>query len=163
MMFSHHPNIELMNYCIDLAKKDLQQGQYALAAIIVDSNGNVLSEAASRLISGCDPTAHPEIVALRSAAKKNNSRYLEGCYLYTTLEPCPMCTAAAIWAKLEGIVFGSYQVDAIRYAKEHPSDLFTWRQIQIPAQSIADKGTPLLKIFPAIQRDKCLELFSLCY
>ena len=74
-----------------------------------------------------------------------------------------MCTAAAIWAKLDGIVFGAYQMDAINYAKEHPSEIFTWRQIQIPAQVIADKGIPSLKIMPGVQREKCLKLFTLCY
>lgn len=162
-MSNEHPNIKLMDYCIELAKHDLQKDQYALAAIVVDRNGTIISEAASKLISGCDPTAHPEIVALRTASEKLASRYLQGCYLYTTLEPCPMCTAAAVWAKLDGIVFGAYQTDAINYAKEHPSKIFTWRQIQIPAQAIADKGTPSLKIMPGVQRKKCLELFTLCY
>lgn len=162
-MFNEHPNIKLMDYCIELAKHDLQKGQYALAAIVVDQNGTIISEAASKLISGCDPTAHPEVVALRIAAEKVNSRYLQGYYLYTTLEPCPMCTAAAVWAKLAGIVFGAYQIDAINYAKEHPSEIFTWRQIQIPAQTIADKAIPPLKIIPGVQRKKCLKLFTLCY
>ena len=162
-MFNYHPDVKLMNYCIELAKHDLQKGQYAIAAIVVDQNGNIFSEAASRLISGCDPTAHPEITALRTAAERAKSRYLPGFYLYSTLEPCPMCTAAAIWAKLDGIVFGAYQTDAIQYGKEHPSDTFTWRQIQIPARDIANKGTPCLKIISGIQRVKCLELFSLCY
>lgn len=162
-MYTEHSNMMHMDYCIKLAKNDLQKGQYALAAIVVDRNGTIISESASKLISGCDPTAHPEIVALRLAAEKLKSRYLPGCYLYTTLEPCPMCTAAAIWAKLDGIVFGAYQTDAIQYSKEHPSNIFTWRQIQIPAQDIANKGTPTLKIVSGIRREECLELFTLCY
>lgn len=162
-MFTGHPSIELMNYCIELAKNNLEKGQYALSSIIVDLDGNIISEAASRLITGYDPTAHPEIVALRLAAEKIKSRYLQHHYLYTTLEPCPMCTSAAIWAKMDGIVFGAYQTDAIEYAEKHPSKLFTWRQIQIPSKIIADKGRPLLKIIPGIQRMQCKELFHLCY
>lgn len=158
-----HPSNELMKRCIFLAKDGLESRQYALAALVADENGKILYETSSKLIKSYDPTAHPEIVALRKSAELIKSRYLKGCYLYTTLEPCPMCTSAAIWAKLDGIVFGAYQEDAIEYAKKNPSEIFTWRQIELPAAVVAERGKPKIKIFPGVLREKCKELFSLCY
>lgn len=162
-MINIHPNEKLMRFCIEVAKKNLEKKQYALGALVVDENGDILSVKNSNLISGYDPTAHPEIVVIRESAKKKKSRYLKGCYLYTTLEPCPMCTSAAIWAKMEGIVFGARQQDAIDYAKAHPSDIFTWRQIEVPSISIAQRGSPKIKIVPDFLRENCIELFDICF
>lgn len=160
---SKQPNINIMEHCIQLAKNNLAKQQYALAALVVDANENIIYETNSKLITGYDPTAHPEVVAIRESAKIMKSRYLRGCFLYTTLEPCPMCTSAAIWAKMDGIVFGAYQQDAINYAKENPSDIFTWRQIEIPSKLIAQKANPKIDIYPGVLRDECIKLFDLCY
>ena len=158
-----HPNEHIMKRCIDMAQFNLEKGQYALGALVVDRCGQIISESASRLITGYDPTAHPEIIAIREAAQIAKSRYLPGYYLYTTLEPCPMCTSAVIWAKMEGIVFGALQEDAIEYAKEHPSNIYTWRQITINSKSVAENGTPKIKIYGGILREECKALFALCH
>jgi tRNA(adenine34) deaminase len=54
-----------------------------------------------------DPTAHAEILAISAACSTLNSKYLHGCTLYVTLEPCPMCAAALMWSKIDRIVFGA--------------------------------------------------------
>ena len=73
---------------------------------------------------------------------KRKDRYLKGCYLVTTLEPCPMCTSVAIWAKMKGIIFGASQNDAIEYSNTHPESKLSWRQITVPASYIIEHGTP---------------------
>jgi tRNA(Arg) A34 adenosine deaminase TadA len=156
-----HPNDDLMRTCIEAAKKDLKKNQYAIAAMVVDDNGVILSLRSSNLVEGYDPTAHPEIVAIRESAEMRKSRYLEDCYLYTTLEPCPMCTSAVIWAKMRGIIFGASQEDAAEYAHNNKSDILTWRQITVPSAVIAENGTPQIKIYTGILRDECKELFYL--
>lgn len=156
-----HPNDELMKICIETAKKDLKNNQYVLGAMVVDENGDVLSLKNSNLISGYDPTAHPEIVAIRESAEKRKSRYLEGCYLYSTLEPCPMCTSAVVWAKMAGIIFGAFQEDALEFSRNNKSDILTWRQITITSNEIAVKGTPKIKIYGGVLRSECKKLFCL--
>ena len=54
-----------------------------------------------------DATAHAEMIAISSAAATLQNKYLKGCTLYVTLEPCPMCAGAAVWSKLDRIVFGA--------------------------------------------------------
>lgn len=66
----------------------------------------------NRVLSGNDPTAHAEVVAIRDACKRLRSFHLEGCVLYTSCEPCPMCLAAAYWAKVDAIVFANTRKDA---------------------------------------------------
>ncbi|GHU44805.1 hypothetical protein FACS1894190_16500 [Spirochaetia bacterium] len=155
-----HPNEELMKKCIEIAKSSHEKNQYALGALIADERGNIITIKSSNLISSYDPTAHPEIVVIRKAAEMLKSRYLPSCYLYTTLEPCPMCTSAAIWAKMGGIVFGAYQEDAIEFSKNNPSDIFTWRQIKVHANEIIANGSPVINLFPGVLRDECINLFQ---
>jgi tRNA(Arg) A34 adenosine deaminase TadA len=145
--------------CIRIAKANFDNNQYPIAAIVTDKDGNIISSSLSSLRQGYDSTNHPEINAIRKASATLKQRKLYGCYLFTTLEPCPMCTSAAIWASMEGIVFGASQEDAITFVKNTPSHKLSWRQIPIPAEYIVSKGKPNMKLFGGIHREKCCELF----
>ncbi|MCC3654617.1 MULTISPECIES: nucleoside deaminase [Streptomyces] len=150
----------VMQKCVSLGREAAASGNYGLGAMVV-REGAVLGESASGLVKGTDPTAHPEIVAIRTAAERVGSRYLPGAYLITTLEPCPMCTAAAIWAKMGGIVYGAAQPDALHWAAEHPDTTFTWRQIEMRARDVVRAGHPLIELYEGVCRDDCLALFPL--
>ena len=149
-----------MSILINEAKKAAENGNYPLASCVVQHD-KILSMSSSGLVKSVDPTAHPEIVVIREATHSINNRYLKGGILYTTLEPCPMCTSAAIWAKFDGIVYGASQEDALSWAKNNPDPLFTWRQIQIKAKDVIKKGDPQLWIVENVLNDQCCELFSL--
>ena len=149
-----------MTECIRLAREAAQSQNYALGALVV-RDGAVLARSASRLISSNDPSAHPEMVAIRGAAETVGSRYLQRAYLVSTLEPCVMCTGVAIWAKMSGIIFGAYRSDAIGWARRNPSQRFTWRQIQISCQDVVDKGEPRLDVVGGVLRSACKALFEL--
>ena len=151
----------MVGVCIDLARKSAASGNYALGALVV-RGGKIIAESGSSLVlDDNDPSAHPEMSAIRMAARESNSRYLEGALLFSTLEPCPMCASTAIWAKMDGIVFGASQRDALEWARRHPDDLFTWRQIRIPAQHVADAGDPRIEVRGGVRRAECIELFAL--
>ncbi|MFP8886514.1 nucleoside deaminase [Streptomyces mangrovi] len=146
--------------CLRLAREAALSGNYGLGAVVI-RDGAVLGESGSGLVQGHDPTAHPEVQAIRRAAERVGSRYLAGAFLLTTLEPCPMCTAAAIWAKMRGIAFGATQEDARSWAAEHPDETFTWRQIDLRARDVVRAGYPRLEVREGVRRDECLELFPL--
>lgn len=156
-----HPRERFMRKAIMEARDSASLGQYALGAIVVGPDGEILSIAHTTLHATNDPTAHAEVNAIRSACAKLNTRYLSGCWLYTTLEPCPMCTAAAIWAKMEGIVYGGSKEDAQEFARNLQDEKFTWRQIDISSKDIAAKGHPNVRIIGRFMREECCELFNL--
>jgi tRNA(adenine34) deaminase len=81
-----------------------------IAAIIV-KGGQEIARGVNRSKEDCDATAHAEIVAMREAGKALGNRDLDGATLYTTLQPCGMCTFAAIWAGITRIVFGARRED----------------------------------------------------
>lgn len=150
------PKEEFMQKAIDLAKISAQSGDYAVGAVIVNNN-EIIASGTTKLKRENDPTAHAETVAIRNACKKLNSKYLQDCVLYSTHEPCPMCTSAAIWARMRGIVFGAFIEDA----KNKQNKNFSWRQIGISCKEILSRGTPKLELAEGFLREECNKLFDL--
>lgn len=81
-------------------------------ALVVGADGRVIGEGCNRVTSANDPTAHAEVTAIRAACAALETFVLEGCTLYTSCEPCPMCLAAAYWARVDAIVYGATREDA---------------------------------------------------
>ena len=81
-------------------------GEVPIGCVIVDPSGTELARGHNLRETDADPTAHAEIVAIRSAAKKLSSWRLEDCTLYATLEPCPMCAGALVNARVKRVVWG---------------------------------------------------------
>ena len=82
---------------------------------VIVRDGEIIAEAANQVLADRDPTAHAEIVAIRAASKTLHSHVLEGCTVYTTGEPCPMCYAACWWARVKSIRFASNHDDALEF------------------------------------------------
>lgn len=111
----------------DLALKSINSGGGPFGAVIV-KDGTVLAEAANCVVKNADPTAHAEILAIKKAAAKIGSHNLEGCTLYTSCEPCPMCLGAIYWARIEKVVYSSTRMDA---AQSGFDDDFIYNEIAL--------------------------------
>jgi len=98
-----------MEQALDEAFAASTRGEVPVGAVIVDgATGEVLASAGNRVEELSDPTAHAEVLAIRKAAIARSSPRLEGCDLYVTLEPCPMCATAISFARIRRIYFGAY-------------------------------------------------------
>lgn len=95
-----------MSRAIDLAQIAGEAGEVPVGAVIIDDNGNLIAEGENRKERDQDPTAHAEILALRTAAKTLHNWRLNQCTLYVTLEPCPMCAGAIVQARIAMLVYG---------------------------------------------------------
>ena len=100
-------HIELMKKALKEAEKARQKGEVPIGAVLVADRQQILAAAHNRTISLNDPTAHAEILALRSAAAKIGNYRLLNTMLYVTVEPCPMCMGAAIHARVSRVIFGT--------------------------------------------------------
>ena len=83
--------------------------------VIVKEN-KIIAEGSNKVTSSNDPTAHAEVVAIREACKKLNTFNLNGCDLYTSCEPCPMCLSAIYWGRIKKIYYANTRDDAQKIA-----------------------------------------------
>ena len=103
-----------MAEALRLAEHGMKRGDGGPFGAVVVNNENIIGRGWNRVLSGNDPTAHAEITAIRDACTNTNSYWLEGCRLYTSCEPCPMCLAAIYWARITEIIFAATRLDAER-------------------------------------------------
>jgi len=97
---------------IELAARGSEAGDGGPFGAVVVRNGEVIGEAWNRVVAERDPTAHAEVKAIRAACAALGNFHLNGCVLYASSEPCPMCMAAAYWARIDRIVFANSRAEA---------------------------------------------------
>jgi guanine deaminase len=98
---------------IALATENVVNGGGPFGALIV-RNGELVAEGQNRVTATLDPTAHAEVVAIRAACQVIGDFSLAGATLYTSCEPCPLCLSAALWARVDRVVFAADRHDAAR-------------------------------------------------
>lgn len=100
-----------MRKALEQAQMAADRGEVPVGAVVVYAD-DVVASAWNQPISGCDPTAHAEVIALRAAAKAIGNYRLVDCQLYVTLEPCMMCAGAIVHSRIERLVFGAKEPKA---------------------------------------------------
>lgn len=100
-----------MRHALQLARRAAELHEVPVGAVIV-RDGVLLGEGFNHPISGCDPTAHAEIAALRAACSHEKNYRLPGATLYVTIEPCTMCAGAIVHARIARVVFGAVEPKA---------------------------------------------------
>lgn len=115
-----------MARALELARDAAAAGEVPVGAVVV-RDGEVVGSGRNAPISEADPTAHAEIVALRAAARELGNYRLEGCTVYVTLEPCPMCVGAMLHARVKRVVYGA--ADPKTGAAGSVVDLFARREL----------------------------------
>jgi tRNA(adenine34) deaminase len=98
------------------------RGEVPVGAVLVGAGGGVIAASGNRVEEQRDPTAHAEMLVLREAAAALDAKQLDGCDLYVTLEPCPMCAAAISLARVRRLYFGAY--DPKTGGVEHGARIF---------------------------------------
>ena len=101
-----------MQRAISLAQKGIDANDGGPFGAVVVKDGEIIGEGWNSVTSTNDPTAHAEVMAIRKACENLNSFQLEGCILYTSCEPCPMCLGAIYWARPEKVFFACTREDA---------------------------------------------------
>lgn len=100
-----------MAIALEEARRALAEGNRPFGAAVV-RDGRLVARGRNLIESACDATAHAELIAVRNACQALHALSLEGATLYTTCEPCLMCTAAILWAKIPRVVIGATWADA---------------------------------------------------
>lgn len=132
---------EIMQRAIDLAAESVKNGGGPFGAVVV-KDGKVIAESANSVTPDNDPTAHAEVNAIRLACKKLGTFMLDGCEIYASCEPCPMCLGAIYWAHIKTIYYAGTRSDA---AKAGFDDDFIYREINIDPEK---RSVPAFNFMP---------------
>jgi tRNA(Arg) A34 adenosine deaminase TadA len=135
------PNPEFLRRAVALATRNVLTANGGPFGAVVVREGKIIGEGANSVTSTNDPTAHAEVNAIRAAAKALQTFALAGCELYTSCEPCPMCLAAAYWARLDAVYYGASAADAARAGFD---DAFLYAELRKDASERKLRATQLL-------------------
>jgi tRNA(Arg) A34 adenosine deaminase TadA len=102
----------LLREAIRLSRTRMRQGHGGPFGAVVARDGEIVARGWNAVTSANDPTAHAEVMAIRRACRTLRTFSLAGCVLYTSCEPCPMCLAAAYWARIDRLVYAATRHDA---------------------------------------------------
>ena len=103
---------KFMQTATDLAVENVERGGGPFGAVVV-KDGKIIATGANSVVPDNDPTAHAEVNAIRNACSKTKNFKLDGCVVYSSCEPCPMCLSALYWAGVSRIYFGNTKEDAM--------------------------------------------------
>ncbi len=132
--------VEFMQAAIDLALEGMRAGKGGPFGAVVVKDGKIIGRGSNSVLATNDPTAHAEVTAIRDACKNLGTFQLDGCELYTSCEPCPMCLGAIYWARPMKVYYACTRQDAAEIGFD---DEFIYEEIekpldqrQIPAQQL---------------------------
>lgn len=120
---------EFMMRAIELARSNIKNLNGGPFGAVVVKDGKIIGEACNMVLANGDPTAHAEIIAIREACKRLNSFQLEGCDIYSSCEPCPMCLGAIYWARPSKLYFAAGRDEA---AKANFDDSMIYKEVVLP-------------------------------
>ena len=131
---------KFMQEAIELARNGIQNNEGGPFGAVVVKDGEVIGRGNNCVTSTNDPTAHAEVIAIRDACKNLGTFQLEGCVIYTSCEPCPMCLGAIYWARPAKVYYGCTKKDA---ADVDFDDAFIYKELELP-QKMFMSLTPIL-------------------
>ncbi|WP_100627641.1 nucleoside deaminase [Algoriphagus formosus] len=129
---------EFMKMAITLAQAGMEAEKGGPFGCVIVKDGKIIGKGSNNVLKNNDPTAHAEVVAIRDACKTLNHFQLEGCEVYTSCEPCPMCLGAIFWARPSKVFYACTKEDA---ADAGFDDDFIYEEIKIEP---ADRKIPML-------------------
>jgi tRNA(Arg) A34 adenosine deaminase TadA len=129
-----------MARAIQLSIDNVHSGQGGPFGAVVVRNDEMIGEGANQVTCTNDPTAHAEVLAIREACLKIGTFNLQGCEIYTSCEPCPMCMGAIYWARLSGVYFANDAADASRIGFD---DSRIYREL---SQPLSKRQIPMIQM-----------------
>ncbi|MFQ5778062.1 MAG: tRNA adenosine(34) deaminase TadA [Terriglobia bacterium] len=146
-------DIHFMEQALAEARQAEEEGEVPVGAVVV-AEGEVLARAHNRPVAASDPTAHAEILALRVAAARRGNYRLTGCTLYVTLEPCAMCAAALVHARIARLVYAAAdpKAGAVQSCLRLLEAPHLNHRVEVEAGILAEEAAALLQRFFALRR-----------
>jgi guanine deaminase len=133
---------EFMREAIRLSQENMRAGKGGPFGCVIVKDGEIVGRGWNQVTSSHDPTAHAEVTAIRDACKNLGHFQLDGCIVYTSCEPCPMCMGALYWARPDKVYFGNTKKDAADIGFD---DSFIYEELALPMPERKLVMQPLLR------------------
>lgn len=143
------PNRRFMREAIAAARAGMRRGHGGPFGACLVRNGRILAVAHNTVLDSRDATCHAEINAIREASRKTRAPFLEGCDIYSTTEPCPMCFAAIHWARIGRVVCGTSIADVRKRG---------FNELSVSNRKLKSLGGSPVVLKAGFLRAECLEL-----
>lgn len=135
---------------IELSRQAVKNGNTPFGALLVDHNGNIILEQENIEVSEKDCTGHAETILMRKASKLYNKDFLWNCSIYTSIEPCAMCSGAIYWGNVGKVVYGVSEKELLKLTgndKQNPT-------LDLPCRNIFKKGQKKIMVIGPIESVK---------
>ena len=140
---------KFIRIALDVARKARNNGNHPFGAILIDQHGHILLEAENTVVTENDVTGHAETNLMRLASKKYSADFLANCTLYTSTEPCPMCSGAIFWANVRQVVYGLSEESLYEMTGGDSQEI-----ICLPCREIFAKGyKPIEVVGPVLEEE----------
>ena len=145
-------DLKLLQRAIYLAKNARENGNHPFGALLTDAEGNILLEAENTVVTEEDCTAHAETNLMRMASKKYSPEELKNHTLYSSTEPCPMCTGAIFWGNIGRVVYGLSEEGLYKETGDTPYKLL------LHCRDIFALGTHPVEVIGPLLEEEALEV-----
>lgn len=139
--------------CIELSEESVKAGNNPFGALLVDSKGEIIVTSGNMEITEKDCTGHAETMVMRKASNKYTKEFLWNCTLYTTAEPCCMCTGAIYWGNVGKIVYGISEKQLLSLTGSHEKN----PTFDVPCREILSKGQKKIEVIGPIEDEELQE------
>ena len=146
-------DLSFIRASIEVAKNARNKGNHPFGAILVDEQGHIVLEAENTVVTDNDCTGHAETNLIRMASRKYSSDYLAKCTLYTSTEPCPMCSGAIFWGNVRRVVYGLSEEGLYELAGEGSEEV-----LRLPCRELFKKGKKSIEVIGPVLEEEAREV-----
>ncbi len=142
-------DLRFIRASIAVAQKARDNGNHPFGALLVDKQGHILLEAENNVVTEKDCTGHAETNLMRQASGKYDADFLSTCTLYTSTEPCPMCSGAIFWGNVRRVVYALSQESLYEMTGTNVEDV-----LYLPCRELFGKGKKQIEVIGPVLEDE---------
>jgi len=146
-------DLSFIRASLEVARNARNKGNHPFGAILVDEQGHIVLEAENTVVTDNDCTGHAETNLIRMASGKYSSDYLAKCTLYTSTEPCPMCSGAIFWGNVRRVVYGLSEEGLYELAGEGSEEV-----LRLPCRELFEKGKKSIEVTGPVLEEEAREV-----
>lgn len=146
-------DLKLMRVAIEMARSARSNGNHPFGAILANEDGKILLKAENTVITERDCTGHAETNLMRMASQKYDADFLARCTLFTSTEPCPMCTGAIFWGNVRKVVYGLSEEGFYGMIGEESEEV-----LYLPCRTVIESGKKVIGVIGPLLEDEAMKV-----